>query len=156
MITDFGTSQKANTQFLTTVKKAMTPFYASLEQLNEEDAHSAFDIWALGILLYTLMAKKEPFTQIGVLKRSEAIRNNSRQKLSLTYSRSLRDLVDFCLTLNPMNRPSIEKVLRYPIVRTELNNILRDFLPLTYKYPTATSAHLMLEQVLEIQCMLAK
>jgi serine/threonine protein kinase len=76
LITDFGTSQKANTQFLTTVKKAMTPFYASLEQLNEEDAHSAFDIWALGIILYTLMMKKEPFTQIGVLKRSEAIRNN--------------------------------------------------------------------------------
>ena len=54
----------------------MTPFYASLEQLNEEDAHPAFDIWPLGIILYTLMAKKEPFTQIGVLKRSEAIRNN--------------------------------------------------------------------------------
>ena len=76
LITDFGTSQKANTQFLTTAKNSMTPFYASLEQLNEEDAHPAFDIWPLGIILYTLMAKKEPFTQIGVLKRSEAIRNN--------------------------------------------------------------------------------
>jgi serine/threonine protein kinase len=54
----------------------MTPFYSSIEQINEEDAHSAFDIWALGIILYTLMAKKEPFTQIGVLKRCEAIRNN--------------------------------------------------------------------------------
>ena len=27
---------------------------------------------------------------------------------------------------------------------------------LTYNYPTATSAHLVLEQVIEIQCMLAK
>ena len=32
---------------------------------------------------------------------------------------------------------------------------MRDFLPLTYKYPTAMSAHLVLEQVLEIQCILA-
>jgi serine/threonine protein kinase len=40
----------------------MTPFYASFEQLNEEDAHPSFDIWALGIILYTLIAKKEPYT----------------------------------------------------------------------------------------------
>ncbi len=61
---------------MTTVKKSMTPFYASIEQLNEEDAHPSFDIWSLGITLYTLMAKKEPFTQIGVGKRMEAIKNN--------------------------------------------------------------------------------
>ena len=54
----------------------MTPFYASIEQLNEEDAHPSFDIWALGIILYALMAKKEPFTQHSILKRSEAIKNN--------------------------------------------------------------------------------
>jgi serine/threonine protein kinase len=36
LITDFGLSQKANKKFLTTVKNSMTPFYASLEQLNEE------------------------------------------------------------------------------------------------------------------------
>jgi eukaryotic-like serine/threonine-protein kinase len=76
LITDFGTSKKANTQFLTSVRKTMTPFYASLEQTNEEDAHPAFDIWALGIILYTLMAKKQPFTRIGVLKRTDAIKNN--------------------------------------------------------------------------------
>jgi hypothetical protein len=33
---------------------------------------------------------------------------------------------------------------------------LKDLLPLTYDYSTATSAHLVLEQVIEIQCMLAK
>jgi hypothetical protein len=41
-------------------------------------------------------------------------------------------------------------------VRAELDNILSDFVPLTYNYPTAISAHLILEQVIEIQCMLAK
>ena len=46
--------------------------------------------------------------------------------------------------------------MRYPIVRTELGNILKDFVPLTFNYPTAMSAHLVLEQVIEIQCMLAK
>jgi hypothetical protein len=55
-----------------------------------------------------------------------------------------------------MRRPSIEQILRYPIVRAELDNILSDFVPLTYDYPTAMTAHLVLEQVIEIQCMLAK
>jgi hypothetical protein len=47
-------------------------------------------------------------------------------------------------------------VLRYPIIRRELDNILKDLIPLTYDYPTALSTHLVLEQVTEIQCMLAK
>ena len=47
-------------------------------------------------------------------------------------------------------------MLRYPIIRRELDNILKDLIPLTYDYPTALSTHLVLEQVIEIQCMLAK
>jgi serine/threonine protein kinase len=123
----------------------MTPFYASLEQLNEEEAQPSFDIWSIGIILYTLMAKKEPYTQIGILKRIEAIKNNERESLSLTYSKELRELVDLCLTLDQINRPNIEKILRYPLIRAELDNIFNDLIPLTYNYSTALSAHLVLE-----------
>jgi serine/threonine protein kinase len=76
--------------------------------------------------------------------------------LSDDYSQSLRDLVDKCLNTDPESRPNIEEVLRYPLVRTELDNILKDFLSLTYDYLTAMSTHLILEQVIDIQCMLAK
>jgi len=68
----------------------------------------------------------------------------------------LRDLVDYCLNTDPDNRPTIEQILRYPIVRAELDNILKDLVTLTYDYPTAMSAHLVLEQIVEIQCMIAK
>jgi len=47
-------------------------------------------------------------------------------------------------------------VLRYPIVRAELDNILNDFIPQTFNYPTAITAHKVLEQIVEIQCSLAK
>jgi hypothetical protein len=60
------------------------------------------------------------------------------------------------LTLDQSSRPKIEKILRYPIIRTELDNILNDLIPLTYEYSTAVSAHPVLEQVIEIQCMLSK
>ncbi len=78
----------------------MTAFFASIEQLNLEEAHTSFDIWSLGIILYYLMTKKLPFPQIGVGKRIEAIKNNQREDLPEFYSKSLRDLVDFCLTLD--------------------------------------------------------
>ena len=56
----------------------MTPYYASLEQLNEEFARPSFDIWSLGIILYTLMARKEPYTQFSIEKLKKAIKNNER------------------------------------------------------------------------------
>ena len=46
-------------------------------------------------------------------------------------------------------------MLRQPIVRAELDNILNDFIPLTYKYSTALSTHKLLEQIVEIQYVLA-
>jgi serine/threonine protein kinase len=39
----------------------MTALYASIEQIKNKIEHPAYDVWALGISLYTLMAKKEPF-----------------------------------------------------------------------------------------------
>ena len=45
-------------------------------------------------------------------------------------------------------------MLRYPIVRAELDNILNDFVPQTFTYPTALDVHKVLEKIVEIQCML--
>jgi hypothetical protein len=85
-----------------------------------------------------------------------AIWTKPREKLSNNYSQSLRDLVDLLLNTDPETRPNIEQVLRYPQVRAELGNILNELVPLTYNFPAAMSVHLVLEQVIEIQCMLAK
>jgi len=43
-------------------------------------------------------------------------------------------------------------VLRQPIIRAELDNIIKDFIPLTKEYSTAPSAHNLLEQIVDIQC----
>ena len=83
-----------------TVKDAMSAFYASIEQLDLEDAHPSFDIWSSGITLYTLMAKKEPYTQLSIVKRQKAIKENQREALSDKYSTELRGLVDYLLTVD--------------------------------------------------------
>jgi serine/threonine protein kinase len=73
VITDFGTSFRADSGSVTTVKEMMSALYASMEQLELEDARPAFDMWSIGIILYLLMAKKEPFQQVSIVKRLKAI-----------------------------------------------------------------------------------
>ena len=46
-------------------------------------------------------------------------------------------------------------MLRYSIIRAELDNIVKDFIPQTFTYPTAINAHKVLEKIVEIHCMLA-
>ena len=72
------------------------------------------------------------------------------------YSKALRDLVDYLLTVAQDSRPNIEQVLRQPIVRAELERIVKDFIPLTFNYFTAITAHKVLEHIVVIQCALAK
>ena len=86
MIADFGISFKPESGSVTTVKDSKSPYYASIEQLDEEEAHPAFDIWSIGIIGYTLMAKKEPYQQFSVKKRKDAIEKQLREKLPEYYS----------------------------------------------------------------------
>ena len=59
---------------MTTVKDLFTPFYAPIEQgVLQNDAHPSYDIWSLGIITYTLMARKEPYSQEDVSIRIKAM-----------------------------------------------------------------------------------
>ena len=102
------------------------------------------------------MSRKLPYTGEDSHEVNMAIWSKPREELPKAYSQSIKKLVDFCLNTDPESRLNIEQILRYPLVRAELENILNNLLPLTYNYSTAMSAHLVLEQVIEIQCMLAK
>jgi hypothetical protein len=88
------------------------------------------------------MARKLPYT--GERDFQEEVWSK-RKELPNIYSQSLRDLVDFCLNTDPDCRPNIEQILRYPLVRAELLNILKDLVPMTYNFSTAMTAHQMLE-----------
>ncbi len=46
-------------------------------------------------------------------------------------------------------------MLHQPIIRAELDNIIKDFITLTKEYSTASSAHKLLEQIVDIKCELS-
>jgi hypothetical protein len=57
-------------------------------------------MWSLGITLYVLMARKEPYLQMSFVKRMQAMNSNQREKLPGIYSQQIRDLVDNLLTVD--------------------------------------------------------
>ncbi len=52
----------------------------------EQDATPLFDMWALGVTAYRLMAGKLPYEQSSHSEREKAIKNNNRDPLPAIYS----------------------------------------------------------------------
>jgi serine/threonine protein kinase len=67
LITDFGSVFHAKVTSKIATEAVITKVYACLELLNKKDADPSdpsFDIWALGIISYELMALKLPYGQM--------------------------------------------------------------------------------------------
>ena len=102
LITDFGTSKniKSMSNDNLTANCMMSKKYAPFEQLDFQKADFPFDIWPLGVILYTLMSenKKEPYIvendENSTFKQKLLIWEKKRDELPEAYSKNLRDLVD--------------------------------------------------------------
>jgi serine/threonine protein kinase len=132
LITDFGSV--FHPKVASKIPPMITKVYACLELLNKKDgdpSDPSFDIWALGIISYELMALDLPFGQIKDEDRVEAILKNDRKPLPTNYSVGLIEIVDKLLTLEQSNRPNIMQVLQFPLIKAEIDKIMSDFIPLT-------------------------
>ena len=83
MLTDFCISQQQSLAFSTALNYKMTPAYASIEQIRQQKAEPYFDMWALGVTIYRMIAGKVP-----------EFKGNKFNPLPTNFSKELRDLVD--------------------------------------------------------------
>jgi serine/threonine protein kinase len=83
-------------------------------------------MWAVGVTIYRMMAGKIP-KFIG----------NKFEPLPTNFSQDLRYLVDKLLNLDPLDRFTINQVLRYPIISKALDKIVDDLILLTSNYNTS-------------------
>ncbi|KAI8914717.1 hypothetical protein PhCBS80983_g00870 [Powellomyces hirtus] len=118
-----------------------TAEYCSPELLNDRAASKSSDVWAIGCILYHLLAGRPPFKGVNEYQTFQKI-----IKLDYTFPDGFpptaRDLVSSILVLDTANRPSLAEIQKHPFfdgfdwtdIHTQQAPDLRPHLP-------AVSAH---------------
>ena len=123
---DFGIAKR----FQKTMDKAKTfigtPYYLSPEIINSKPYDSKSDIWSLGVLLYEMMTFKMPFNANSLPMLIVKIMRGQYIPPPTIYTKDLRELVTKCLTVEPKNRPSIQEILRMPIIQNRIRSFLTE------------------------------
>jgi NIMA (never in mitosis gene a)-related kinase len=88
-----------------------TPYYLSPEIIENKPYNFKSDIWSLGILLYEIMARKQPFSGGNLHLLAMQIVRGAYGALPDCYSQELRSLVDSLLKNDPEDRPSVNQIL---------------------------------------------
>eukprot|EP00668_Euglena_longa_P041570 GGOE01054727.1.p1 GENE.GGOE01054727.1~~GGOE01054727.1.p1 ORF type:complete len:538 (+),score=145.15 GGOE01054727.1:157-1770(+) len=88
-----------------------TPFYLSPEVLQARPYDIKSDVWALGVVLYELMALHRPFQARDIAELKAEVLALRFDPLPERFSAELRALVTSMLQLDPCKRPSVEALL---------------------------------------------
>ncbi|CAK9438812.1 uncharacterized protein LODBEIA_P30360 [Lodderomyces beijingensis] len=93
-----------------------TPNYIAPEVLGGKNTGHGFevDIWAIGIMMYALLVGKPPFQAKDVNVIYERIKKTEYYfPEDKPISESAKQLIKDLLSLNPLNRPTIDEILSY-------------------------------------------
>eukprot|EP01047_Picozoa_sp_COSAG01_P041625 COSAG01_NODE_3584_length_5909_cov_6.177281_2_plen_708_part_00 len=122
---DFGLAKAVKTtdQYLAKTTCG-TPINMSPELMQNQQYSFAADVWALGTVLHELCALVPPFVAANMKDLRRAVVMKPAAALPSCYSSSLRELVGAMLNKSGQARPSINGVLRTPIVRRTLRETL--------------------------------
>ena len=99
---------------------AHTLQYTAPEALDKESGKSA-DIWAIGVLLYQLLAGKLPFQTDSVESTKEKIKTgnySTEDEIWVGISSECKDLLLRLLTVNQSHRATLASVLTHPWLAT--------------------------------------
>ena len=116
-ICDFGLSTKLKER--TERKKTVcgTPNYIAPEILDSHGHGLEVDIWALGVILFTMLTGKPPFEDDSVESTYFNIRNNHYKFPDIGLSKDIRDLISKMLVTDPSKRISIDEISKHRFLR---------------------------------------
>ena len=84
-----------------------TPYYLPPEIVAETPYTFQADVWSLGILLAEMCLKRPPIDASNLLALSEKIKRGDYTPIPAHYSKDLKQLVHFCLQVEPSNRITV-------------------------------------------------
>lgn len=99
-----------------------TPNYIAPEVLDGKQGHSyEVDVWALGVIAYTIIVGKPPFETSDVKTTYRRIRMNSYTfPENLSLSDPIKNLISSILVIDPTKRPSLDDLLEHPFFKSGL------------------------------------
>lgn len=108
-----------------------TQNYIAPEVLDGQAGHSyEVDIWAIGVILYTLLVGKSPFETSDVKTTYQRIRMNAYTfPETVQLSESVKSLISHTLVRDPAGRLSLDDILNHPFFHQ--GNIIPKLLPLS-------------------------
>jgi serine/threonine protein kinase len=119
---DFGFSH----QYDETVSEAVgntflgTPFYLAPELWRNERYSKKADVWALGIILYELLALKRPYTANSMKELMQKVLTKEIPPIPSHYSPAMAELIKAILIIDPKQRPSIADIFQIEYVKQNL------------------------------------
>ncbi len=103
-----------------------TPYYLSPEIIQGRGYSFESDIWSLGVLLFELCCLRPPFNAPNLHKLAGCILNDPIPSLPATFSPALTSLLKACLQRDQKSRPSINQVLKHPLLSRRIKFYLAD------------------------------
>ena len=97
-----------------------------LEGSKKKPNISKQDVWAIGVIAYKLCTLRLPFACESPGATIAAILSKPHDPIPhKLYSDELKDLINLLLTKNPDQRPSIQELINFPIIRNALETLIR-------------------------------
>eukprot|EP00347_Sterkiella_histriomuscorum_P005000 403358286 len=96
-----------------------TPYYASPEVWNDKPYDARCDIWSLGCVIYELAALNPPFQAKDMHQLYQRVNKGIYPSLPKLYSQELKNLIASLLTVDSLQRPNAEEVMRFSSILTE-------------------------------------
>jgi serine/threonine protein kinase len=150
---DFGFSRQYDNSLSQPVGTTFcgTPYYLSPELWRRAPYSKKAEMWALGVVLYEVMALKRPFSGKSMDELIDNILNARYEPLPDCFPPELRDLVAQLLQLNPDLRPSLRQMFLQPYVRNSGLMTLRRSVENHTKIPPAVRAEMVrnIDEVLD-------
>lgn len=112
-----------------------TPYYISPEIVEGRPYSLMTDIWSIGIVLYEMCALKPPFNAdslhflaLKIVKGQVDLINHDIKysPIPTNYSRDMKNLVGLLLQVDPRRRPTIQEILKLPIIVNRIKGFLSE------------------------------
>ncbi|KAL0216147.1 hypothetical protein P9112_008331 [Eukaryota sp. TZLM1-RC] len=121
---DFGIARVLKSTMECAKTAIGTPYYLSPEICEDKPYNNKSDIWSLGCVLYEMTTLRHAFDANNMKGLVLKILRGVYPPIPSHYSNDLRNLIKMMFCRDPKQRPSINAILRLPLMQTKVQKLL--------------------------------